>query len=337
MGFSEDLINNKNAGYSSSPNSAAQQILNVIGQVPAEVQKRQEKVQKDETERVKLFIALREAGYSEEDATSRVNRAHRSTAFVEKIFGIGNDNAFQPPTEDATALAKKKTSAELEKTTAETAKIKAETTNITPGAVGAAIPEGFVRVQGKVVKDPTYKRQLTPQERSTKLQDEIDKKELSSMATNLPKLDQAVQAVGQLKEQFKKAAKPRSVGKGDVIGGLKARVAGPFKAAGAAVGANPELNRYKANRDGFSGLIAKGGFGEAGMLTQQDIERIVKILPDEGSTEQEADIAFQEIEKVLGAARQRFEQKKQEYMGRTGAVDEEATAPEEEDFSVLWT
>ena len=69
------------------------------------------------------------------------------------------------------------------------------------------------------------------------------------------------------------------------------------------------------NRAGFSGLIAKGGFGEAGMLTQQDIERIKKLLPTSSSTAEEAPLAFKEINEILSSARVRFETAKSKYTG----------------------
>ncbi len=173
----------------------------------------------------------------------------------------------------------------------------------------ADLPEGFVSVGGKAYKDPTYKRQPSQEERVSELNDKVAEKELTAMASALPKLDQADQAVSQLEELFKAGATPDN-------NPIMARVSGVGDAIKAKAGFNPSLNTYMSNRAGFSGLIAKGGFGEAGMLTQQDIERIKKLLPSSMSTFDEASLAFKEIKQVLGSARQRFEQKKQQYTGQ---------------------
>ena len=202
---------------------------------------------------------------------------------------------------------------------------------------GVETPEGFINVGGKLFKDPSFKRMLTPEERTNKLQDEIDKKELSSMATNLPKLDQAFQATSQLKDLFYGALTPTDVKKGDVVGGIKNRLSGPLRTVAATIGTNPQLNRYLANRKAFSGLTSKGGFGEAGMLTNQDIERVINALPNEYSTSKEAEIGFKEVEGILGAARTRFENKKKEYLSRATVADEEPIQAESDDFSTLWS
>jgi len=179
--------------------------------------------------------------------------------------------------------------------------------------------EGFTTVNGRVVRDPAYKRLPTPEERGIELEDEVAKSELTSMSKALPKLDQADQAAGQLKGLYDRAVKPESVEKGDLFGGLMYRASGIPKTVMGMSGANPELNRYSADRKAFSGLISKGGFGEAGMLTQQDIERVASILPNEYSTKEESDIAWEEVKNILGSARKRFEEKKNSYKQGAGA------------------
>ena len=127
------------------------------------------------------------------------------------------------------------------------------------------------------------------------------------MTTLLPKLDQADQAVMQLETLFKGGASPD---KNPVV----ARVSGVADYLGAKSGFNPKLNAYLNNRKAFAGLIAKGGFGEAGMLTNQDIERVVSALPGSSSTPEEAKIGFQEVRNLLSSARKRFEDKKSQYL-----------------------
>lgn len=145
-------------------------------------------------------------------------------------------------------------------------------------------------------------------ERQDKFSDEVAKKELTSMATNLPKLEQALQSINQLEDLYYKGATPD---KNPIL----ARTTGIPDAVKAKMGFNPELNSYINNSKAFAGLIAKGGFGEAGMLTNQDIARVVAALPTTSSTDKEAKIGFQEIRDLLSSARERYEAKKSAYLG----------------------
>ncbi len=164
-----------------------------------------------------------------------------------------------------------------------------------------------------------YEELMTPEEKQNKrtdtLQGEIAKKELSSMATMLPKLDQAFQAANQLEDLYYKGATPDA-------NPLKARLTGIPDAILAKSGGNPQLNAYMNNLKAFSGLISKGGFGEAGMLTQQDIERVINAFPTSSSSAEEAKLGFAEVKKILGAARSRFENTKKNYIsgGMTGDI-----------------
>jgi len=134
-------------------------------------------------------------------------------------------------------------------------------------------------------------------------------KTLSSQASELPKLDRAFDAVKSLKDQYNRSISPVSIGKKEnvVSGWARKQMQGIGANISSASGTNPEMNRYKANKAGFASLISKGGFMEAGVLTQEDIERILNILPSEYSTKEESDIAWNEIEGVLSSARNRFE------------------------------
>lgn len=195
--------------------------------------------------------------------------------------------------------------------------------------------EGFVKQGNRIMRDPTYKRQPTQEERSRELEDSVAQAELKDMAKALPKLDQANQAANQLKDLYGRAVKPNSVKPDDVIGALVNKLSGVPKTASALIGTNPELSRYSKNRKAFSGLISKGGFGEAGMLTQPDIERIASILPDEYSTQEEANIAWSEIEGILSSARKRFEDKRSQYVQNPGSIVEPLVDLEDEDQDPL--
>lgn len=169
---------------------------------------------------------------------------------------------------------------------------------ITPNNPSGMVPKGT-----KIIPNSTM------QSSEDKIREAVTKSELTSAAGILPKMDQAQEAVKMLKEQYYKGFSPSDVQKGDIKGGLKARIGGLGQSAMSAVGANPDLNVYKSNRGAFASLISKGGFLEAGVLTNQDIERVLKAVPDEGSTKKEADTKWKEVEGILGKARSRYEKK----------------------------
>jgi len=138
----------------------------------------------------------------------------------------------------------------------------------------------------------------------------LEQKQAEGMAKDLPKLDRALGAVYQLKNLYKNAINPVSVKKGSnpFMGAIQKGMQGISQKTMSIGGANPELNRYLTNREGFASLISKGGFMEAGVLTNEDIKRITSILPSEYSTAEESDMAWSEIEQILSSARDRFEQ-----------------------------
>ena len=137
----------------------------------------------------------------------------------------------------------------------------------------------------------------------------LKQKALEKQATELPKLDRALNAVQSLRAQYDRSLSPVSIEKGSnpFTGFVKKNVQGATQNIGSMSGTNPELNRYMANKEGFASLISKGGFMEAGVLTNEDIKRITNILPSEFSSKEEADIAWKEIEGILSAARKQFE------------------------------
>jgi len=137
----------------------------------------------------------------------------------------------------------------------------------------------------------------------------LEQKTLGQQAGDLPKLDRALGAVQSLKAQYQRSLSPVSIKKDSnpFVGFIKKGKQGIGQNIGSASGTNPEMNRYKANKEGFASLISKGGFMEAGVLTNEDIKRITNILPGEFSSQEEADISWSEIESILSAARKRFE------------------------------
>jgi hypothetical protein len=118
----------KRAGLETSQSGAGDQILSLMSgvaqAVPAEIQKRQEREKAETMDQVKLYAQLREAGYSAEDATAKVQRTYRSTSFIERLLR-GKGNAFQAPGgEDKIGQESRKTEAEIGKIQAETGTIK---------------------------------------------------------------------------------------------------------------------------------------------------------------------------------------------------------------------
>lgn len=180
-------------------------------------------------------------------------------------------------------------------------------------ATNQVVPVGVVP-KGSQVMAPQY----TPEE---KIQQAVQKSELTKTAELLPKMDQALEAVRSLKDQYYKAVKPAKVESGDISGGLKARASGLLQGAKSAAGSNPDLNVFKSDKGAFASLISKGGFLEAGMLTNQDITRVLQSLPDEGSTEKEATTKWAKIDDILGKARQKYEAKLKKIGGGSSTTE----------------
>ncbi len=142
----------------------------------------------------------------------------------------------------------------------------------------------------------------------------IEEKELASMAEKLPNLDRAEDAIAQLKQSFNEGWQPESIDEGEFIGGIFERLRGigaiPLESWSQT---NPQLHTYLSNVGAFSSLISKGGFLEAGVLTNQDIQRVIQALPKPGYSKERAALAWKTIDGVIGSARKRFEEKKKEY------------------------
>lgn len=160
---------------------------------------------------------------------------------------------------------------------------------------------GEYTYRGEVPKGTIVRNEALP------LEYQLKKSELTGMATMLPKMDQANEAVKILKDQYYSAVSPKSVEKGDVKGGISARASGIGESLKAAAGASPDLQTFKNNRGAFASLISKGGFLEAGVLTNQDIDRVLAAVPNEYSTKQEADKGWGTVNEILSAARKRYE------------------------------
>ncbi len=60
-------------------------------------------------------------------------------------------------------------------------------------------------------------------------------------------------------------------------------------------------------RKSFASLITKGGFLEAGVLTNPDIERALGSLPTASSTKEEIEIGFRVLDEIMTTAQRRFE------------------------------
>ena len=159
-----------------------------------------------------------------------------------------------------------------------------------------------------------YKITETPEK---KLEREIQGKELKSMAEKLPNLERAETAVSELKKVFQKGWTPKSVGKGKILEGIKERGRGaasiPMQSW---TQTNPDLRVYLEDRGAFASLISKGGFMEAGVLTNQDIKRVLDSLPQPGDSKEVVDTGWSIIENIMGSARRKYETKKKEYLGK---------------------
>lgn len=142
----------------------------------------------------------------------------------------------------------------------------------------------------------------------------LKEKELSSIVEKLPNLDRAMAALDSLKETFDSAWQPKSIEEGQSIEGLMERIRGtgsiPLESW---TQTNPELHTYLSNVGAFSSLLSKGGFMEAGVLTNQDIQRVLQALPKPGYSKERVELGWETITDVFTNSRKNYEQKLKEY------------------------
>ena len=91
----------------------------------------------------------------------------------------------------------------------------------------------------------------------------------------------------------------------------------------AKMGGNPELQQYLKLRKSFASLITKGGFLEAGVLTNPDIERALGALPTTGSTKEEIELGWKALTNIMTTAQRKFEQLKSGGQTQTAGQDPE--------------
>jgi len=159
----------------------------------------------------------------------------------------------------------------------------------------------------------------TPEGIRKKMETDILEKEVMTSSANIPKLENAFNAIKQLKQQFDKSANSKSVKRGDVGAGIANKFYGMKKSASAAIGADAELKTYLNNRKSFASLISKGGFLESGVLTNQDIQRVLNSLPDEYSSTEEANAGWREIDLILQSGLENYNKKKEKLFSSLGA------------------
>ena len=92
------------------------------------------------------YIKYREAGYSEEEATARVNK--QRGGFLNRILAGGRQEDFIPPTDDKVAKAQRKAALETKKTKAGILKTEAETQRALAQAQGGGFTAPQRRKQG---------------------------------------------------------------------------------------------------------------------------------------------------------------------------------------------
>lgn len=115
------------AGYKPAQ-SSTEQIFGLLKTAQDQAQANDKKNQQDTADQTKLFIQLREAGYSTEEAATKVNRTYRSTDFIENLVngGKAKNPLNQPSGEDKVTLDTRKTKADIGKAEADTALAKSK-------------------------------------------------------------------------------------------------------------------------------------------------------------------------------------------------------------------
>ncbi len=156
------------------------------------------------------------------------------------------------------------------------------------------------------------------------LEQEATRAEVKKLAEIKPNLDRANEAIQELKGLFEKGDVSKSVKRGDVFSGLLERGKGVKEGIVAKMGGNPELQQYLKLRKSFASLITKGGFLEAGVLTNPDIERALGSLPTTGSTKEEIEIGWKTINNIMTSAQRKFEQLKSGGKTQTAGQDKQS-------------
>ncbi len=87
----------------------------------------------------------------------------------------------------------------------------------------------------------------------------------------------------------------------------KGRIGGFFSNIAGTLGFNTRVNRFNALRKGAASTL-KSAVGETGVLTDQDIERIIGLIPKPTSTPEEAARGFEDISILLNQAQQQAPQ-----------------------------
>jgi len=227
------------------------------------------------------------AGMASDTLLEQFNKSSESNREIGKLLAV---ERFK------TALSSPKESAETELAREKASYFK----KLASGDIGGGVSEGDFVVDRYGPGGPTL----------VNAKARLQQKQMEAQSKELPKLQRAYDAVTSLRNQYEKSMSPVSVpsGSNPILGAMQKSMQGLEKGFAAKSGSNPELNRYLANRSGFTSLISKGGFMEAGVLTEQDIQRILNILPNEYSTKEEADIAWNEVTSILNQAQSRFEE-----------------------------
>ncbi len=93
--------------------------------LPETLFKSKESKMAEDKQKVDYYNALRQSGYSPEQASSRINEFNAPN-LIQKILGQGNKNNFKLPQTDPQATTSAKAQADLDKTKAETRKFNAQ-------------------------------------------------------------------------------------------------------------------------------------------------------------------------------------------------------------------
>lgn len=89
-------------------------------------------------------------------------------------------------------------------------------------------------------------------------------------------------------------------GAGETNLGPLTRVLGVAKSASGALGFNKDINVYNREKAGFAATL-KTLTGDTGVLTEQDFKRLAGLVPDTGSTSEEAKALFNDLRQQLAA------------------------------------
>ncbi len=154
----------------------------------------------------------------------------------------------------------------------------------------------------KPFKPITREEQLQFEREKAQVQTEAqieraERKPAAKIESQKRSIQSARTIIGTLKDKLDKIP---------AVSGPQARIRGGIAGILGAAGLRPDVSTFNNLRKSILGQMAKIVSGESGRLTDQDIARIEAAIPRITDTKEEREIAFQDLDRILGESERIF-------------------------------